>query len=93
MRIDAYNAVSQVYQSNKVKSAGKSTTAGSVTDTFQISSSAKNYQVAKSAVAQSPDIREDKVAQIKAAMANGTYSVTARDLADKLLGQSKTLTF
>ena len=42
-------------------------------------------QVAKAAVAAAPDVREDRVAAIKAALANGTYSVSDEDLANKLL--------
>lgn len=93
MRIDAYNAISQVYQTNKTKPTGNKAKAGSFSDSLNISNSAKNYSVAKKAVAEAPDVRTDKIAQIKAAMENGTYNVSAKDLAEKLLNQSKTLAF
>lgn len=93
MRIDPYNIISQVYQTSKPKAAAKTGGTGSFGEVYQASAAAKSYQTAKSAVAAAPDVREDKVAQIKAAMQNGTYNVTAQDLADKLLSQSRTLTF
>lgn len=92
MRIEAYNAVSQVYQSN-TKMATKTNQTASTNDKFEISEAAKSYQVAKQAVGSSSDIREDKVADIKAKMASGNYTVTAADFADKILGDSTTLTF
>ncbi len=93
MRIDAYNAISQVYQTSKARPANKTAKTESFSDSFRISAEAKSYSTAKTAVAAAPDVRADKVAQIKAAMENGTYNVSAQDLADKLLGQSRTLAF
>lgn len=92
MRIEAYNAVSQVYQSN-TKPVAKTNTVSKTNDQLEISQTAKNYQVAKQAVSTAPDIREDKVADIKAKMASGTYTVSAQDFADKILGDETTLTF
>ena len=92
MRIEAYNAVSQIYQSN-TRMTNKTAPNKGVNDQFEISQTAKNYQVAKQAVSSAPDIREDKVAEIKAKMASGTYSVTAQDFAEKVLSDSSTLSF
>lgn len=84
MRIDAYNAISQIYQSNasyKAKAAGKSY--GS--DKVEISQVGKEYQIAKAAVAQADDVREDKIAEIKARMNAGTYNVSGMDFANKIV--------
>ena len=54
-------------------------------DTVEISDAAKTFQVARTAVNSASDVRTDKVAQLKSAIENGTYSVSARDIADKLL--------
>lgn len=93
MRIDAYSAITQVYQTAGVKKTTQAAKTGSFQDTFQISSAAKDYQTARVAVSQAPDVRMDKVNEIKAMMQNGTYSVSNEAIADKLLAQSKTLTF
>lgn len=92
MRIEAYNAISQVYQANS-KMATKTNATASSNDKFEISETAKSYQVAKQAVSAAPDIREDKVAEIKAKMASGTYTVSAEDFAEKVLDSTSTITF
>jgi len=92
MRIEAYNAVSQIYQSNS-KMATKTNPIANANDKFEISQTAKFYQVAKQAVSVAPDIREDKVADIKAKMSSGTYTVKPEDFADKVIENASTITF
>lgn len=84
MRIEAYNQVAALY---KTTSATKTRTSHSVSgrDEVQISQAGRDFQVAKQAVAQSPDIREDKVAQLKAKIDSGEYQVSADDFASRLL--------
>ena len=86
MRIDAYNQVAQAYGVQKTyntQKANKSASMGS--DQLSISQAGYSYQTAKAAVAGTSDIREDKVAQLKAQIQNGTYSVNPDDFASKLL--------
>jgi len=92
MRIEAYNAVSQVYQSN-TKMVSKTNPVANVNDKFEISQTAKSYQVAKQAVSAAPDIRQDKVADIMAKMSSGTYTVKSEDFADKVMDSASTLIF
>ena len=86
MRIDAFNRVSQLYQNNSTRNIAK---AGKTTqpDRVEISQMGKDYQVAKAAVAATPDVRTDLVNDIKSRMANGTYDVSMEMLADKLLAR------
>ncbi|MDD7402596.1 MAG: flagellar biosynthesis anti-sigma factor FlgM [Butyribacter sp.] len=84
MRVDALNHVSQLYQPANAKKIDK-TSAVQKKDSYVISQSAKDYQVAKNAVAEAADVREDKVAQIKEALASGTYNVSAQEIADKIV--------
>ena len=88
MRIEAYNQVAQLYQTTNTKGT-KATTgvAKSARDQVQISSTGRDYQVAKQGVAESTGIREDLVADIKEKMKNGTYEVSTDDFADKLMAQ------
>lgn len=83
MRIDAYMQVNQLYNSNKAKNAPKAGKA-STKDSLEISSFGNAYQVAKQAAAQSPDVRADRVKEIRAQMAAGTYQVSIEDVADKM---------
>ncbi|MBQ8315819.1 MAG: flagellar biosynthesis anti-sigma factor FlgM [Lachnospiraceae bacterium] len=86
MRIDAINRVSQLYQANSTKRVAKATDAAKY-DSVQISQMGKDYQVAKAAVAATPEVRADLVADIKSRIQNGTYDVTMDMLADKLLAE------
>ena len=86
MRIEAYNQIAQVYSTNKTtapKTADKVRSAGK--DSVQFSSFGKDIQVAKQAVAEASDIREDKIAEMKAKYANGNVSVDTGDFASALL--------
>ena len=84
MRIEAYTQVQQLYTATKpAKLQGKAHV--SATDRIQISSIGKDIQIAKNAVAAAPDIREDVVAPIRAAVTNGTYQVSAESFAEKLM--------
>ena len=86
MRIDAYNAVSQLYNTSKTKKT-QAYTQVSATDRFEISQIGKDMQTAKAAVAKAPDVREDVVADIKKRMEDGSYNVSDESFADILLAK------
>ncbi len=84
MRIEAYNQVQQVYQSQKVNKTQQTGKAGRM-DQLQISSIGKDIQTAKVAVASAADIRQDVIAPIKARINDGTYQVDTASFAAKLM--------
>ena len=84
MRIDAYAQVQQSYQTKKVQKA-EPAKKGGFSDQLQISNMGKDLQVAKSAVAQAPDVRADVVASLKEQINNGTYQVSGESFAEKVL--------
>jgi len=86
MRIDAYNQVAQLYGAQKAYNTQK--TKGTATmgrDQISISQAGYSHQMAKAAVSSVSDVREDKVAKLKAQIQAGTYSVNPEDFANKLL--------
>lgn len=83
MRIDAYTRVQQVYGKQNTSKLKKEKT-HSFSDQLQISSLGKETQIAKQAVLNSPDVREDVTAPIKASMDAGTYHVDSDSFAEKL---------
>lgn len=91
MRIDAYNQIAQLYGVNKTTAAQKNSKSASTRDEFTISSAGKDLQIAKTAVAQASDIREDKVALLKNKIDSGEYSVSPDDFAAKLLEKYNSL--
>ncbi len=87
MRIDAYMQVNQLYQSTKPKKTDSAQKSGSASDKFEISSFGKVLQVAKQAVNEAPDVRMDKVNELKAAINSGSYDLSMDRLADKLVNR------
>ena len=90
MRIDAYNQVAQLYGIQKNLKTQKAQNAAGPRDQVSISQAGRDYQVAKSAVSEASDIREDKVAELKAKVNSGNYSVDTADFAKKLLEKYNT---
>ena len=88
MRIDAYNQISQLYSAGKVKRKGPAAYAqqAAPTDELQISSLGKDFQMARKAVADAPDVREDVIAVAKQNLESGKYdNLSGASFADKLL--------
>lgn len=54
-------------------------------DKIEISSQAREIQVAMKALKEVPDVREEKVNEIRAQIKNGTYKPSSEDVAEKLL--------
>ena len=87
MRIDAYNQIAQLYKTGKSVRTNKVNNTASVRDEVQISQTARDYQIAKQAVAEASDIREDKVAELKTSVQSGKYDVDSGDFASMLLAK------
>ena len=85
MRIDTLNQVAQLYGLNKTNKASSVNKTSAGRDQVSISQAGRDYQVARQAVAGASDIREDKVATLKASIESGKYSVEPGDFASKLL--------
>ncbi len=54
-------------------------------DKIEISTQAKEIQVAMKALKDLPDVREDKVNEIRAQIKDGSYKPSSEDVAEKLL--------
>ena len=85
MRIEAYNQIASIYKTSKTGKVQQPYGVSTGRDEVQISQLGKDYQIAKQAVAEASDIREDKVSQLKSMIDAGTYSVEPGDFASKLL--------
>ncbi len=83
MRIEAYNQVQQLYRSSAPQPVKKENKT-SFSAQLQISSTGKDIQTAKQALASTSDVREDLVASLKEKINNGTYNVDAESFAAKL---------
>lgn len=84
MRIDAYMQVNQLYQSEKTKKTSSVGVSSDRLDKFEISDFGKDLRVAKQAVSDAPEVRENKINELKSTIASGTYDMSMERLADKL---------
>ena len=80
--IDAY--VNQVQDKNKAGTNKPEKTAVKA-DTVVISDAAKRVQEARRQLDDIPDVREDKVSQLRSQIQNGTYEINADKIAGKMI--------
>lgn len=85
MRIDTYNQVAAMYNTSKPVKTQSTAGVSGARDEVQISSFGRDFQIAKQAVAEASDIRDDKVSTLKTSVQSGNYSVDSGDFASKLL--------
>src|SRR5439155_24737604 len=71
----AQQAAKAHYQAKHAKSA----------DSVTLSDGARTMAAARQAVKDAPDVRDDKVSEIKQKVSDGTYNVSAKVLARKML--------
>lgn len=88
MKITGMNQAMGVYQAQSSPSKiQKRSFSSQSKDTLSLSNTAKEYQIALQALSQTPDIRKEKVDVIKERIQSGTYNVTGKEVADKLVKQ------
>ncbi|MCT4596757.1 MAG: flagellar biosynthesis anti-sigma factor FlgM [Vallitalea sp.] len=85
MRIDGIKNVNQAYKVNSANRISKMAKVKKDKDSLALSDMGKDLQVAKKAVNNAPDIRYEKVNNIKKRLQSGTYNVTAKEVADKIV--------
>lgn len=81
------SGISKIYETYSAKSAvvGKKTKSEAKKDNVNVSNKAREFQLAFKSVSSMPNIREDKIEYLKEQMDNGTYNVSAENIADKIL--------
>jgi negative regulator of flagellin synthesis FlgM len=82
----------QQYQRSENVTATVDKQAGSAAvkpeETVDLSTMARDIQQAKVEVSKLPDVREEKVQEIKAQVEKGTYNVSGEQIADKMVGET-----
>ena len=79
------NKMLNVYANQSNVDKTKKSGVAKKSDEFNISSTARDFQVAMQEVKKQPEIREAKVASIKQQIAAGTYRVDAKKIAEKMM--------
>jgi negative regulator of flagellin synthesis FlgM len=89
---DASAQMIQQYQKvDSVKIEGeKPATAGAAiaTERVDLSNKAKDIQKIKQVLDQTPEVREEKVQELKRQIESGSYAINPGRIADKMLGES-----
>lgn len=78
--------ITPVYNSKaKVSSAYGAQEVAPKKDELTISSQAKDFATVMNALRSVPDVREEKVTALSGAVESGTYSVSGKDITEKLM--------
>ena len=86
MRIDGINKINQIYKTNSTKTVSRKDSVNGK-DSFAISDFGRDLQIAKMALKDAPDIRMERVENIRNQIQTGTYNISSEKLADKLVGE------
>ncbi len=87
INIDAYvNKISDKQQAENISDKVEKNVAK--TDTVNISDAAKEIQEVRKELDNIPDVRADKVEQLKNQIENGTYEIKSEEIAEKMLKDS-----
>lgn len=84
MRIDSIKNIYETYKKQSI-SPNKAVSKTSKKDEVELSSVAKDFQAVYKLLQQTPDIRAEKVDDLKAKINSGNYNVKAEEVADKIL--------
>ena len=66
----------------------KAANQGAKTDKVEISEAAKEIQEVRKQLDNTPDVRSEKVEQLKNQIENGTYEIKSEEIAEKMLKES-----
>jgi negative regulator of flagellin synthesis FlgM len=84
----ASQAIQQYNASKSVRPEARNSAAPPPGEKVELSSDVKDLQYIKKAVDELPDVREDKVLDLKKQIQEGTYNVNGEKIAQKMLGES-----
>jgi len=89
---DASAQMIQQYQKiDSVKNEGEKPVAAGATiatERVDLSNKAKDIQKIKQVLDQTPEVREEKVQELKRQIESGSYAINPGRIADKMLGES-----
>ncbi len=85
MRIVRTEKVQGIYGNQSLKRAETKTGASYGKDSVVFSDFARELQLASKAVREAPEVRADKVDQLRARIESGQYNVSASQIAEKIL--------
>lgn len=88
MKVNNINKILRVYESQNIKDVDRIKN-NKKKDELSLSRKAKEYQDAIKKLNQVPDIRKDKVKEIKEQIETGTYKIDGKEIVDKIFERAK----
>lgn len=89
---DVSSQMVQQYQKNDnyIANSDKQATGATIIaeEKVDLSTQAKDIQQIKNTLSQLPDVREEKIQEIKSQVEKGTYNVSGEEIAEKMVGES-----
>lgn len=79
------NKAMQIYNNKGVQNTKRAGDIKSPKDELELSSKAKEYQIALKAFKNLPEVRKDIVDDLKAQINQGKYNVSGSEIADKII--------
>ncbi len=83
--MDTLEQTSRKRNVEKVSANDKQNSAAVESDAVSISEKGKDVSEMTRTLKEMPDVRADKIADLKERIANGTYNVSGRDVASKII--------
>jgi negative regulator of flagellin synthesis FlgM len=83
--------IQQYQKSDPVRNEGDKTVTGGAaiaTERVDLSAKAKEFQQIRQILDETPDVRDDKVRELKDQIQSGNYAVDSGKIAAKMLGES-----
>lgn len=81
--------VLQTYKNQQVNKNGLKSSRLNKKDQLNLSSEAKDFQIAMKALSSTPDIRKDKIEKIKKDIETGNYQIDSEKIVEKIIGNIK----
>jgi negative regulator of flagellin synthesis FlgM len=87
-QVQSILSMNQVSGSKKKGNAVDNSTAVNKADSLVLSDQAQGLQFATEQVLKSPEVRAEKITELKKQIQDGTYQVSSSDIAQKMVGRS-----
>jgi negative regulator of flagellin synthesis FlgM len=87
-QVQSILSMNQVTGPKKKGNVAEPTTSTNKADSLVLSDRAQGLQFATEQVLKSPEVRAEKITELKKQIQNGTYQVSSSDIAQKMVGRS-----
>jgi flagellar biosynthesis anti-sigma factor FlgM len=87
-QVQSILSMNQVTGAKKKVGTTSTSTPVSKPDSLELSDRAQGLQFATEQVLKSPEVRAEKITELKKRIQDGTYQVSSSDIAQKMLGRS-----